>query len=1113
MATTVKLFQIKDIATDRLLGRDTAGNGSTEELTVGGGIEFTGSGGIQTSALTGDVTKIAGGTTTTLATVNSNVGTFGSATQVPVFTVNAKGLITAVTNTTITAGDIINGGNTTGADITIGTNDAFGLNLETNNVSRLNITGGASTGGAVTITDVTSNTNTVENVLTLVANSSGTAANGFGAAIMFKAETSTTNSIDVAGIKASWTNATHGNRTSKLSFFAEGSAGGQLEYVNINSGAGTGAVTIGTSNPLSIERDNFTPATNYTIGNAAVTMTLSSTAETAGSLSLSAGTATNATSVGSIRLGASAAFTQTSGTRNIINVPTSFSPTSGTAVHNQLSFDGTFNQTGGANGIIRTINIANVVTAVADYRAIEISANGANMKGVYQTGATATNNFVGKTSFGATTVPTALLMLAAGTATANTAPIKLTTGTALTTPEDGAIEYHSSHLYFTIGSTRYQLDQQAGSGTVTATGGSLTVNAVVLGAGTTDTKVSTGITTNGGSELNLGVNATTIGKVKMFGNTSGDVTVQPAAVAGTATVQTLPATTGTLVNRVTTSAGVSASNSDGALTFTLGAITPSTVNGHTFTTGSSTFTGTAAQTYTFPTTTATLARTDAAQTFTGIQTFSTPIAATSVATMSATVGGGVPTPPNNTTTFLRGDGTFAAPTSSTSLSAITAASASNSIDNLNNSQTWTWSTATSSTPFTFVYSGLTTGIGTIINGNALTTGTLNQIATTNNSVNSTNGLLYVNNGGSSTSGNVFKVSANGNSTGPGFIVKANGKNGFGTTAPQSDLTVAQQAAIAAPASGTILHVSAVDAASNGNIQLDVHNANAPGPVFFGRHARGTTASPTATQTGDVLAQYGGAGYGTSAYSAILGNIEIKATQNFTNTAQGTSMSFKTTANGSTSTVERVLIDNSGVVTISDLGAATIAGAVNSSATGLLTNSKVFITPTAAASFITIASGSILTTAANFTTSGANALTLTTTEVTNVTLPTTGTLSAIAGTETLTNKRINPRVISAANYTTDTGTSLDVSTCDLFIITAQAGNLLFNNPSGTPLNGQRLTIRIKDNGTLRTLTWGSEYRAMGVGIPGATVAGKIMYIGLIFDDDANKWDIVSVSNEP
>lgn len=122
----------------------------------------------------------------------------------------------------------------------------------------------------------------------------------------------------------------------------------------------------------------------------------------------------------------------------------------------------------------------------------------------------------------------------------------------------------------------------AGSGTVTATGGSLTANAVVLGAGTTDTKVVAGITTDGTSILNLGVNATTIGKVKMFGNTSGDVTIQPTAVAGTATVQTLPATTGTLVNRVTTGNGVSASNSDGALSFTLGVITPTSVNGVTF---------------------------------------------------------------------------------------------------------------------------------------------------------------------------------------------------------------------------------------------------------------------------------------------------------------------------------------------------------------------------------------------------------------------------------------------------------------------------------------------------------------------------------------------------
>lgn len=62
------------------------------------------------------------------------------------------------------------------------------------------------------------------------------------------------------------------------------------------------------------------------------------------------------------------------------------------------------------------------------------------------------------------TSPTAKMHIGAGTATAGTAPLKIDTGTALTTPEDGAIEYHGSHLYFTIGSTRYQLDQQGGGG-------------------------------------------------------------------------------------------------------------------------------------------------------------------------------------------------------------------------------------------------------------------------------------------------------------------------------------------------------------------------------------------------------------------------------------------------------------------------------------------------------------------------------------------------------------------------------------------------------------------------------------------------------------------------
>jgi len=55
-------------------------------------------------AHTGDVTSSAGSAALTLATVNSNVGSFGSASSIPVVTVNGKGLVTSVTTATVAGG-------------------------------------------------------------------------------------------------------------------------------------------------------------------------------------------------------------------------------------------------------------------------------------------------------------------------------------------------------------------------------------------------------------------------------------------------------------------------------------------------------------------------------------------------------------------------------------------------------------------------------------------------------------------------------------------------------------------------------------------------------------------------------------------------------------------------------------------------------------------------------------------------------------------------------------------------------------------------------------------------------------------------------------------------
>lgn len=118
----------------------------------------------------------------------------------------------------------------------------------------------------------------------------------------------------------------------------------------------------------------------------------------------------------------------------------------------------------------------------------------------------------------------------------------------------------------------------------------------------------------------------------------------------------------------------------------------------------------------------------------------------------------------------------------------------------------------------------------------------------------------------------------------------------------------------------------------------------------------------------------------------------------------------------------------------------------------------------------------------------------------------------ATTTTFTNKRITPRVVTAANYTTDTGTSLSVATADEFTVTAQAGALKLNNPGGTPTEGQKLIVRIKDDGTARALTYDTQFRASSdLALPSTTVLSKTLYLGFIFNATDTKWDLVAVLN--
>ena len=105
-----------------------------EEIGGGGGAGTVTSVGITGSdfSISGSPVTTSGDISLTLATVNGNVGSFGSATQAGTFTVNGKGLITAASNTTITpaVGSItgLGTGVATALAVNIGTAGSFVVN-------------------------------------------------------------------------------------------------------------------------------------------------------------------------------------------------------------------------------------------------------------------------------------------------------------------------------------------------------------------------------------------------------------------------------------------------------------------------------------------------------------------------------------------------------------------------------------------------------------------------------------------------------------------------------------------------------------------------------------------------------------------------------------------------------------------------------------------------------------------------------------------------------------------------------------------------------------------------------------------------------------------------
>ena len=526
--------------------------------------------GNQTITLTGDVSGSGTtGITTVLSTVNSNVGTFGSATQSPQFTVNAKGLITAASNITITpAASSITGGQAltrvddTNVTLTLGGTPATSLlaaaSITAGWSGQLAVTRGgtglasvaqgdilygsaANTLSALTksasATRYLSNTgssnnpawaqvdltNGVTGVLPIVNGGTGASGQAWwaltGTSTLTGAATITSNAASQHIFTGTFTTtantqfyqqyspsttlrATASDTFNAFSVTPTITAGANTQVLNVLDLSATYALgaTTGTVVRGILINPSFTgnaPSGNTAIAIASGRIGLRNIAPTATLDITGEGTtvATNSMrirdnslvdlfrfgddgffrfgSLGSPPIMGSAAQTSTtvSGNKgggvvwlNTVNgtvIGMNFGNNGGYAPILRLfgNYDPTLVGSTAGMGLSITPTLNQTGTAVASYTGILYNPTITALVGAHYgliIAPAAANS-----GFGVTT-PTAKINIAAHTAAAGTAPIKLTSGTAMTTPEDGAIEYHSSHIYFTIGSTRYQLDQQAG---------------------------------------------------------------------------------------------------------------------------------------------------------------------------------------------------------------------------------------------------------------------------------------------------------------------------------------------------------------------------------------------------------------------------------------------------------------------------------------------------------------------------------------------------------------------------------------------------------------------------------------------------------------------------
>ena len=77
--------------------------------------------------------------------------------------------------------------------------------------------------------------------------------------------------------------------------------------------------------------------------------------------------------------------------------------------------------------------------------------------------------------------------------------------------------------------------------------------------------------------------------------------------------------------------------------------------------------------------------------------------------------------------------------------------------------------------------------------------------------------------------------------------------------------------------------------------------------------------------------------------------------------------------------------------------------------------------------------------------------------------------------------------------------------------ACVASITLNNPTGTAVDNWGLVVKLR-SASAQALSYGTQYRAVGVVLPAATIAGKLLILGMIWNVTDTKFDVVAVAQE-